>query len=270
VSNLYFVSWFGNSVSRFLLPTRRLNGFGVVHRDLSGGFWTWNTTLYYSSSALTEEAPHNLVIFTKNDELYSVYVPMSSISQLRHLLEPLHSSSSAPQNTICPQCLCAFSALTLLVVHQEEHLACKNWVMRCWCSYLSAARCRLHVVQLMSMHPKTAPSLASFKSRLVLPFWYRLTQIVQEKRPLNGYSSSSSSYVEKCSSTQKQLWLDYFAHSFSECLNTEGGQKKLRKSAPEIVLWCLALSLENKSWWQAGEKYLHCACMYIVHTHSCT
>ena len=32
-------------------------------------------------------------------------------------------------------------------------------------------------------HPKTPSSLASFKSRLVLPFWYRLTQVVLEKRP---------------------------------------------------------------------------------------
>jgi len=37
----------------------------------------------------------------------------------------------------------AFSALKLLVGHQEEHPACKNWVMRCWCGYLSGARCRL-------------------------------------------------------------------------------------------------------------------------------
>ena len=29
-------------------------------------------------------------------------------------------------------------------------------------------------------------SLASIKSRLVLPFWYRLTRVVQEKGPLNG------------------------------------------------------------------------------------
>ena len=32
-------------------------------------------------------------------------------------------------------------------------------------------------------------SLAPVKSRLVLPFWYRLTQVVLEKRPLNGCSS---------------------------------------------------------------------------------
>ena len=47
-------------------------------------------------------------------------------------------------------------------------------------------------VQLMPLHHKTQSSLASFKSRLVLPFCYRLTQVVLEKRPLNGCSSSSS------------------------------------------------------------------------------
>jgi len=37
----------------------------------------------------------------------------------------------------------AFSALTLLVGRQEGHPACKNWVVRCWCGYLSGAICRL-------------------------------------------------------------------------------------------------------------------------------
>jgi len=37
----------------------------------------------------------------------------------------------------------AFSALTLLVGHQEEHPACKNWLMGCWCGYLSGVMCRL-------------------------------------------------------------------------------------------------------------------------------
>jgi len=49
----------------------------------------------------------------------------------------------------------------------------------------------LHMVQLMPLHPKSPSSLASFKSRLVLPFWYQLTQVVLEKRPLNECSSSS-------------------------------------------------------------------------------
>jgi len=32
----------------------------------------------------------------------------------------------------------------------------------------------------------TPLSLASLESRMVLPFWYWLTQVVLEKRPLNG------------------------------------------------------------------------------------
>ena len=40
----------------------------------------------------------------------------------------------------------------------------------------------LHMVQLMPLHPQTLLSLATFKARLVLPFRYRLTQVVLEKR----------------------------------------------------------------------------------------
>ena len=47
------------------------------------------------------------------------------------------------------------------------------------------------MVQLMPLCPQTPSSLASLKSRLVLPFWFWLTQVVLEKRPLNGCSSSS-------------------------------------------------------------------------------
>jgi len=41
----------------------------------------------------------------------------------------------------------------------------------------------LHMAQLMPCH---FLSLASLKSRLVIPFWYRLTLAVPEKGPLNG------------------------------------------------------------------------------------
>ena len=54
---------------------------------------------------------------------------------------------------------------------------------------------RLQIVCILSSwchHPKTPSSLASFKSRLVLPFLYWLTQVVLEKRPLNECSTSSS------------------------------------------------------------------------------
>jgi len=42
----------------------------------------------------------------------------------------------------------------------------------------------LHMAQLMC-HCHSL-SLASEKSRLILPFWYLLTWVVTEKRPLNG------------------------------------------------------------------------------------
>ena len=47
------------------------------------------------------------------------------------------------------------------------------------------------MVPMMPLHPKTLSSLALFISRLVLVFWYGLTQVVLEKRPLNGSNSSS-------------------------------------------------------------------------------
>jgi len=60
----------------------------------------------------------------------------------------------------------------------------KNWVVGCWCSYLSEARCRLGT-QPSWCHCHSL-SLPSVKSRLVLHFWYRLTRAVPDKGPLNA------------------------------------------------------------------------------------
>ena len=70
-------------------------------------------------------------------------------------------------------CVLAFSALTLMVrlsVWSELQVVC---IRSSWCHF----------------HPKTPSSLASFEFRQLLPFWYRLTQVVLEKRPLNRYVS---------------------------------------------------------------------------------
>jgi len=59
----------------------------------------------------------------------------------------------------------------------------KNWVVGCWHGYLSGARCRL------AYGPADATATHCVllqENRLVLPFWYRLTQVVPEKGPLNG------------------------------------------------------------------------------------
>ena len=86
-------------------------------------------------------------------------------------------------NTV-PSVLCAFSALTLLVGRQEGHPACKKLSSEvlAWLSVWSEVQtciwsswCHCHSL-----------SLASLKSRLVLPFWYWLTRVVPDKGPLNG------------------------------------------------------------------------------------
>ena len=78
----------------------------------------------------------------------------------------------------------AFSALTLLVGWQEGHPACKKLTggVLMWLSVWSEVQtcicpswCHCHSL-----------SLASVKSRLVLPFSYWLTWVVPEKGPLNG------------------------------------------------------------------------------------
>jgi len=78
----------------------------------------------------------------------------------------------------------AFSALMLLVGWQEGHPACKKLSggVLAWLSVWSEVQtciwpswCHCHSL-----------SLASVKSTLVLPFWYLLTQVVPDKRPLNG------------------------------------------------------------------------------------
>ena len=77
----------------------------------------------------------------------------------------------------------AFSALMLLVGRQEGHPACKklSGEVLAWLSVWSKVQtciwpswCHCHSM-----------SLGSVKSRLVLPFWYWLTQVVLDKGPLN-------------------------------------------------------------------------------------
>ena len=72
----------------------------------------------------------------------------------------------------------------LLVGRQEGHPACRKLSggVLAWLSVWSKMQtciwpswCHCHSL-----------SLASVKSRLVLPFWYRLTWVVPEKEPLNG------------------------------------------------------------------------------------
>jgi len=81
----------------------------------------------------------------------------------------------------------AFSTLTLLVGWQEEHPACKKLKklsggVLAWLSVWSEVQTCIW----LSCYHCHSLSLASVKSRLVLLFWYRLTQVVPDKGSLNG------------------------------------------------------------------------------------
>ena len=80
----------------------------------------------------------------------------------------------------------SFSALTLLVRRHEGHPACKKtewWAVGVVVCLEWGAD--LHTAQLMPL-PLIVSCFSKLKSRLVLPFWYRLTRVVPEKGPLNG------------------------------------------------------------------------------------
>ena len=78
----------------------------------------------------------------------------------------------------------AFSALMLLVGRQEGHPACKKLSggVLAWLSAWS----KVQTCIWSSWFHCHSLSLASVKSRLVLPFWYWLTWVFPEKGPLNG------------------------------------------------------------------------------------
>ena len=84
----------------------------------------------------------------------------------------------------------------LLVGRQERHPACKKLSggLLAWLTFWSEMQtciwpswCHCHSL-----------SLASVKSRLVLPFWYQLTRVVPEKGPLNVCVCSVSVFFSGC------------------------------------------------------------------------
>jgi len=71
----------------------------------------------------------------------------------------------------------AFSALTLLVGRQEGHLACKKLSGRMLAWLCLGQGADLRMAQVIPL--RLAISCSS-KSRLVLPFWCRLTLVVPD------------------------------------------------------------------------------------------
>ena len=78
----------------------------------------------------------------------------------------------------------SFGALTLLVGRQEGHPACKKKLSGGVLAWLSVWSEGQTCIWTSWCHCQSL-ALASVKSRLGLPFWYRLTRVVPEKGPLN-------------------------------------------------------------------------------------
>ena len=123
--------------------------------------------------------------------LWSSYIVFANII-CRTWLHPCATfSASVHHISVSPSLPCIICILlpsvqlTLLVGRQEGHPACRKLLsggVLAWLSVWSEMQtcmwpswCHCHSL-----------SLASVKSRLILPFWYRLTQVVPEKGPLNG------------------------------------------------------------------------------------
>ena len=106
------------------------------------------------------------------------------IFNVRTIVQPLKYLSQYNSLPFDPPCRFGECLLTLLVGRQEGHPACKklSGEVLAWLSVWSEVQTCIwpswcHCLSL---------SLASVKSRLDLPFWYRLTRVVLDKGPLNG------------------------------------------------------------------------------------
>ena len=131
----------------------------------------------------------------------------------------------------------------LLVGRQEGHPACKKlsgevlaW-LPVWCEVQTCiwpSWCHCHSL-----------FLASVKSRLVLPFWYRLTWVFPEKGPLNGCVCSRQA-----------------TQSFNFCVNDERSSDEDQQHATTNPRWWktewrFRCKLWTRSWVVCGCDWWH-------------
>ena len=135
-------------------------------------------------------------------------LPLSLASVKSWLVLPFwyHLTRAVPEKGPLNRCVYlfiypfnAFSALTLLVGRQEEHPACKKLSdeMLVWLSVWS----KVQIVCMWSSWCSCIPNpiiSCLIKSWLVLPFCYRHSQVVLEKRPLSECVHVCVCYVFIC------------------------------------------------------------------------
>jgi len=94
-------------------------------------------------------------------------------------------------------------------------------------------------------------SLASVKSSLVLPFWYRPTRVVPDKGPLNGcvwITSNVKIGTKKClETTQGRHSIRYLIEHFLR-INSDGNSVNVRRWPREWRLRPVSLSVRERGW----------------------
>ena len=160
---------------------------------------------------------------------WSVCVQVSAHASLAWLFSCLTSMASLehlPQWKVVSFCVCFFVSVLCIQCFdavgwaQEGHPACKKNLsggVLAWLSVWSEMQtciwpswCHCHSL-----------SLASVKSRLVLPFWYQLTLVVPNKGPLNGcvcvcVPLSLFVYLSVCLSMCQWCWGGFSTHGGTE------------------------------------------------------
>ena len=115
--------------------------------------------------------------------------------QVCTLLQTDNHTSTSPLSFLqagCPSCRPTNSVKALKAYSQHIHDLQKSSL-----AFRGGGSCSICSIQATPLRHCHSLSLASVKSRLVLPFWYRLTRVVPEKGPLNvcvcvcGYATDS-------------------------------------------------------------------------------
>jgi len=134
--------------------------------------------------------------------------------------------------------------MTLLVGRQEGHPACKKQSggVLVWLSVWS----NLQTCIWPSWCHRHSLSFASVKSRLVLPFWYRLTWVVPEKGPLNGclFCKRVFYLYKNWCSVRRSWWIvDLCSAPWLRGEDRARLDERLQQTIAYVLVWTVLLTL---------------------------
>ena len=154
-----------------------------------------------------------------------------------------------PFNLSAPMCVliqklilsCLLSVLLRLWLEARKSIrSLINWMMRFWRCYLSRVKWKWFAYGPADA-TATPSSHASLKSRLVLPFWYWLTQVVLDVQILNKGKSSASMaacYIGyKYPARKYEYWNDTICCCVIRCEGSSTELPLTRTYKPIPVLW---------------------------------